>query len=722
MQPELLLDADHNGDELPPPPSHSPLPLPVVPGYDELTEIGRGGMGVVYRARHQQLGRTVALKLLRAGALAGPQERERFLREARAGAALQHANIVQVFDVGDDPCCPYLAMEFVSEDSLADRLRDGPLPPREAAGLVETLARAVDYAHSRGVIHRDLKPANVLVGSEPGTVGSGKWAASSEDKGAKTCHSVGHGHVEDNSALLTHYPLPKVKIADFGLARLAADEPGGTETGAVLGTPSYMAPEQAGGLPALIGPAADVYALGAILYECLTGRPPFRAATPLETLRQIETVEPVSAARLQPATPRDLDTICLKCLSKEPQQRYASAGALADDLRRFIEGRPILARPVGVLGRAWRWCRRNPRVAALLAALALALSAGFIGVYSQWRRAEQLFGVADTQRVSAEANLHRYEQAAADFANAIDLLDTDQLFHLRAAPPRPELLVPAIERNREFLALHGGNPERRDDVVRAHFRVAILTRLQSINSDVTTRPAALEAGQRALAELELSAPEHPGVQYRRDRAALTHNVGYLLHANLRSEEALPVLESACRQRQQLLDERPEEPDYRSELAGCWNDSGLALNSLGRNVDARAALTQAAALQRGAVEAAPDVPRYRRLLCNHQYNLARTLCELNQLPDAALAVAECRRLFPYDPEQCIRAARVLARLVERPGGGVYAGEAVAALRFASDIGYTDAYPTGLVAEDFKSLESRPDYQAIWIDQRRKAAGK
>lgn len=706
MQPDLLLDADHNDDELPPPPSNPPRPIPVVPGYDGLTEIGRGGMGVVYRARHQQLGRTVALKLLRAGALAGTQERERFLREARAGAALQHANIVQVFDVGDDPNFPYLAMEFVSEGSLSNSLRDGPLSPREAAELVENLARAVDYAHSKGVIHRDLKPANVLL----------QKAEGGRMKDEKTLR-IGS---DSSFILLDSALLPK--IADFGLARLLADEQGGTETGAVLGTPSYMAPEQASGRTTMIGPAADVYALGAILYECLTGRPPFRAATPLETLRQIETVEPVSAARLQPATPRDLDTICLKCLRKEPNYRYSSAGELADDLRRFTEGRPIMARPVGVLGRGARWCRRNPRVAALFAALALTLAGGIAGIFSQWFRAEQLYNLANTQRLTAESDLHRYEQAAVDFANAIDLLDTDQLFHLRTAPPRPELLVPAIERNREFLAAHGGNPERRSDVVRAHFRVAILTRLQSNDADVATRPAALDAGRRALAELESSTAEHPGIQYRRDRAALTHNVGYLLHANLRSVEALPVLESACGQRQRLLDERPGEPDYRSELAGCWNDTGLALNSLGRYGEARAALARAATLQRAAVDAAPDVPRYRRLLCNHQYNLAGALSELNQLPEAALAVAECRRLFPYDPEQCIRTARILARLAERPDGGAYAAEAVAALRFALDLGYTDATPTGLIAYDFKSLEDRPDYQAIWKDLRRKAAGR
>jgi tetratricopeptide (TPR) repeat protein len=309
-------------------------PLPDVPGYELLEEIGRGGMGVVYKARQAGLDRLVALKMVLAGAYAGEAERARFRGEALAVARLQHPHVVQVFAVGEHEGHPFLALELLEGGSLAERLRGGPLPPRQAAELAERLARAVQAAHEAGVVHRDLKPANILLGGD-GTA----------------------------------------KVADFGLAK-RLDAAGPTQSGAVMGTPAYMAPEQAGGRAKEVGPAADVYALGAILYEMLTGRPPFQAESPLETLQQVLTRDPVGPRRLRPQVPRDLETVCLKCLHKEPAGRYASAAALADDLRRFLDGRPVQARRVGRLGRAWRWCRRRPLVACLCVALALALLAG----------------------------------------------------------------------------------------------------------------------------------------------------------------------------------------------------------------------------------------------------------------------------------------------------------------------------------------------------------
>jgi WD40 repeat protein len=297
-------------------------PLPAVPGYELLGELGRGGMGVVYRARQVRLNRPCALKMILAGDLAGPMAHARFLAEAEAAARLRHPNIVQVYHFGELAGRPFLEMEYLEGGSLADRLDGTPRPPREAARMIEALARAVDAAHRQQVVHRDLKPANVL---------------------------------------LTADGIPK--ITDFGLAKAAGGDSGLTGTGEVLGTPSYMAPEQAGGRAREAGPAADVYALGAVLYELLTGRPPFKAATVLETLEQVRGAEPVPPSRLQPKLPRDLETICLKCLQKEPSGRYDSAAALADDLGRFLEDRPIEARPVGAPQRLWRWCRRNPALA-----------------------------------------------------------------------------------------------------------------------------------------------------------------------------------------------------------------------------------------------------------------------------------------------------------------------------------------------------------------------
>jgi serine/threonine protein kinase len=241
---------------------------------------------------------------------------------------------VQIHEVGEHHGLPFFSLEYCPGGSLERKLGGTPLPPREAATLVEHLARAMVAAHQESVLHRDLKPANVLL-AEDGTP----------------------------------------KITDFGLAK-KLDTAGQTASGAVLGTPSYMAPEQAGCKPGEVGPAADVYALGAILYECLTGRPPFRAATSLDTVLQVLSEEPVPPSRLLPALPRDLETVCLKCLHKDPARRYASAGSLGDDLERFLKGEPIQARPVGTLERGWRWCRRNPAVAALLAAVMLVLVLG----------------------------------------------------------------------------------------------------------------------------------------------------------------------------------------------------------------------------------------------------------------------------------------------------------------------------------------------------------
>jgi WD40 repeat protein/serine/threonine protein kinase len=330
-----------------------------VPGYEVLGELGRGGMGVVYKARQVSLNRVVALKMILGGGHAGLDDLARFRAEAEAVAQLQHPGIVQVFEVGEVDGLPYFSLEYVEGGSLDRKLAGTPLPVPEAAHLVEELARAMQAAHARGVVHRDLKPANVLLSAACGLA-----------EPSSTCA------LRDNPDPAKPQAADMVpKITDFGLAKRQGAE-SRTQTGAVLGTPSYMAPEQAGGKTSNIGPACDIYALGAILYECLTGRPPFKAATPLDTVLQVVSEEPVPPSRLQPGVPRDLETICLKCLEKEPARRYASAALLADDLRAFAEDRPIAARPVGPLQQAWRWCKRNRAVAALLAVVFLSLVGG----------------------------------------------------------------------------------------------------------------------------------------------------------------------------------------------------------------------------------------------------------------------------------------------------------------------------------------------------------
>jgi eukaryotic-like serine/threonine-protein kinase len=312
--------------------THTPEPpiagLPQIPGYEVEAVLGQGGMGVVYKARHLRLNRVVALKMLLAGAYAGRHELVRFQREAETLASLRHPNIVQVYDVADHAGRPYFTMEYIEGGNLARKLAGTPLPARRAAELTAILAEAVEAAHQSGVIHRDLKPGNVLL-------------------------------TADGS----------LKITDFGLARRVESGPEFTLSGARLGTLSYMAPEQALGKSSAMGPPADLYALGAILYELLTGRPPFRAETATETERQVIAEDPALPTRLNAKVPRDLETICLKCLHKSPARRYANAQDLADDLRRFLDGKSIRGRRVGVFERAVKWARKRPAAVLLVVAL-----------------------------------------------------------------------------------------------------------------------------------------------------------------------------------------------------------------------------------------------------------------------------------------------------------------------------------------------------------------
>jgi WD40 repeat protein/tRNA A-37 threonylcarbamoyl transferase component Bud32 len=367
-----------------PPPPPAPLepqesPAPDVPGYEILGELGRGQFGVVYKARHLALNRVVALKLIRDSELADGRERERFRAEAETVARLHRPDIVQIHDIGSGRGrLPYLALEFVEGGTLAQKIRGTPQRPAEAAELVEKLARAMHAVHERGILHRDLKPSNVLLD--------------------------GHG---------------QPKISDFGLARRLSHDDGSLPTG-LMGTACYMPPEQALVQSTALRATADVYALGAILYEMLTGRPPFLGETTLDTLQQVIKQYPVAPSRLQPKVPGELEVICLKCLEKEPQRRYASAAELADDLTRFRKNEPIVARPAGSLTRAWRWCQRNPVVAASLAVVALAwISATVVSAY---------FAVSEHaesgRRLKAEQDLEERNQQLEAYVQ--ELKDTNK--------------------------------------------------------------------------------------------------------------------------------------------------------------------------------------------------------------------------------------------------------------------------------------------------------
>jgi len=382
------------------PPGSGDLPLaprlesgptcPLIVGYELIDEIGRGGMGVVYRARQISLNRPVALKMILNGFQASDRDRARFRAEAAAVARLRHPNIVQIFEVGDQGGRPYLALELVDGTTLQERLAGTPQPTAPAAGLIELLARATHHAHQRGIVHRDLKPGNVLLA--PAADGASDAA----------------------DPATARYGVPK--ITDFGLAKRMEEDDGQTRSGDLLGTPSYMAPEQAAGRAGEVGPAADVYALGAMLYETLTGRPPFRGATAVETIQQAVHDDPVPPGRLRPKLPKDLERICLKCLEKAPARRYASALALADDLRRHLNGESVHARSAPPHERVWRWCRRNPIPAGLLVAAVVGSVSGLW--YLSWltasvARSNAVHGAAQQSETLDELNKY-YGKVAAN--------------------------------------------------------------------------------------------------------------------------------------------------------------------------------------------------------------------------------------------------------------------------------------------------------------------
>jgi tetratricopeptide (TPR) repeat protein/tRNA A-37 threonylcarbamoyl transferase component Bud32 len=428
--PACLLDSALSP---PPPPQAQPPPSDLPSGaefpwqfgrYQVLEEIARGGAGVVFRARDEGLCRDVALKFLRAGPLATREDTRRLFLEARAAARLRHPHIVPVFEVGGpDDTRPFLAMAFLPGGTLAQRLKRGTVSPTQAARWMSAVARAVHHAHLHGILHRDLKPGNILFDAEDSP----------------------HATSEDVSS--PGQPM----VADFGLARLLDEEETLTRTDALLGTPAYLAPEQAVRSAGEITTAADIHALGAILYETLTGRPPFADDHLPSLLRQIAETPPVPPRQLKPTIPRDLETICLKCLEKEPSKRYPSAAAFAEDLERFLKDEPIQARPIGPTAKAWRWCQRNRTVTAS-AALFVALVAGFS--WHNWRTVTELRNTAPSLIALAESLV-----TAQKFPEALERVEVA----LRLQPDNADYLLLKANILQALLRL----PEARDHYAQA---------------------------------------------------------------------------------------------------------------------------------------------------------------------------------------------------------------------------------------------------------------
>jgi serine/threonine protein kinase/tetratricopeptide (TPR) repeat protein len=426
--------------------------------YELLEEVDRGGMGVVYRARQRGLNRIVAVKSIRS-ATVSESDRARFRLEAEAAAKLEHPNIVRVYEVSEHDGYDFLSMEFIEGGSLQRRLKEGRLSPRLAAELIATLADTVQFAHDHGIVHRDLKPGNILI--------CGEWA---DTKGQRP--------------LAQSLPVT-IKITDFGLAKRFRDNANAkTQAGAILGTPSYMSPEQADGRQADVGPQSDIYSLGAILYELLTGLPPFEAPTAIQTLQWIRSRDPVPPERLAPDVPRDLATICLKCLHKEPARRYASARDLADDVRCFLDHRPIRARPTPWTERSSRWVRRHSLIAALAAALFVVCAvSGGLFVWQQYRVGHLTTLAASTERVAVQQEKRAAAaeaDAEASFQQSRELVEQwtrlgEQLYQQPGMDElRRQALEKALEFYSQFLAQHGDDPQLRLATARAAIRAGVL--------------------------------------------------------------------------------------------------------------------------------------------------------------------------------------------------------------------------------------------------------
>jgi serine/threonine-protein kinase len=541
--------------------------------YELLQKIGSGGMGVVHKARQRGLNRIVALKRIRAGSQATEHDLKRFAAEAESAAKLHHRHIVQVYEFGEHAGELFFSMAFVDGQSLAARIAAaGPMPPRSAAQLLKPVVEAVAYAHENGVIHRDLKPANILL--------------------------------DQNGE-----PL----ISDFGLAKRIDDDSDLTATGAVLGTPSYMAPEQAAGRIEDVGPLSDVYSLGAVLYCMLIGRPPFHAANVIETLKQVTDQDAVPLRQLNRSIDRDLETICLKCLEVEPYRRYASARALAADLDRYLSGEPVQARPVGRVERLHRWCRRKPLLASLSAAALFSLAAG-VG-FSTY------FAIAENQRAhEARASAAEAKENFRLAREAVDVLFTRVAEDVLLNTPgmqnlRHDLLRDARRYYQQFLEQRGDDQSLRDELALAQFRVA------RIAEEIESPESALPTYQRARDMQKALLDEQPEDLARKKALADTINaIGRTLQRLKRPTEAIAEFKEAVALREQLVAAAPTDREFARTLANSQMNVGLVQRSLGLRDEARQWLESAQALRQDLARGGDLEPKLQRDLGIGHYNL------------------------------------------------------------------------------------------------------
>jgi tetratricopeptide (TPR) repeat protein len=567
-----------------------------VPGYAIERELGRGGMGVVYLAEQRSLGRQVALKMLGSGPRR-PEEVLRFRLEAESLARLRHPGIVRIFEVGTIGDRPFLSMEFVAGGSLAERLAASALAPADAAGLVETLARAVHAAHQCGLIHRDLKPSNVLLDTDPASPAAA--------------------------------PLPK--ITDFGLAKQVGADSGLTHTGQILGTPSYMAPEQASG-DRPVGILADVYALGAILYEALAGRPPFLGSTPWETMMKVVHEPPVPPSRLRDGIPRDLETIGLKCLAKRPADRYASADALANDLRRWREGRPISARPAGPVRRIGLWARRHPAYASMSVLLALSILAGAAGVAAQWLRAERNLERSKRRLDLAMTAIERFYAGVSHDAT----LQSPELNDLRLS-----LLGTTLEFYRslrdEMEAGGGSDPASLTQMAE------VISRLGRLNGEIGHEAEARESYAQAIGmarRLLQQAPKDP--ELRRVLAGSLAAASEIDIQTSRPEPAREALTTALGLFDSLARDQPRRPEVLDGRASCLHLMGDLECDAQQYETAERHYLEAIAIRERLVAVHPEQVDFLNNLGGTESNLAILYAQWNRLDQAGRWFREALR--------------------------------------------------------------------------------
>jgi tetratricopeptide (TPR) repeat protein len=564
--------------------------------YELQKELGRGGMGVVYKALQVSLNRSVALKMIKAGILADPAELRRFQNEAEAVALLDHPGIVTVHEIGDHDGQRYFSMKLVEGGNLADQLATLKNNPRAAATLLAETAEAIHHAHMRGILHRDLKPANILVDAE------------------------GHPHV-----------------TDFGLAKVIESDVELTQSGAIMGTPAYMSPEQANGRRGTITTASDIYGLGAIFYALLTGKPPFCGDSVMETLDAVRNRPPVPPTNPSASTPRDLETICLKCLEKDPRRRYASAQALADDLHAWLDSRPISARRVGGAERAWLWCKRKPMVAALVASAMLAAVLGTGAVIAVQTRANRALARKNLDLQASNDKAEAREKQAIDavkrFGDAVSnnpaLKNDATLESLRKELLKEPLgffkdLRTRLQTDRDT------KPESLARLASASFDLAELTEAIGDKQD------AISAYREARSLYKKLADDNPAVtDFRSCLAASHHNLGDLMYQMGKLAEAEAEYRLAIPISLKLAADNPAVTESRSSLADSHHRLGMLLWDTGQPAEAVAELRKAIALDQKLADDNPAVTEFRLLLANHQNELGVLLKDTGKPAEAEI---------------------------------------------------------------------------------------